>query len=69
MYIHFTYLLLLLKYLSFAKLTGYAMHPVLLSDTVHTDSFTAHNNNNNNSNDNNNNNNNNNYYYYYCYYY
>ena len=36
---------------------------VLLSDTVHTDSFTAHNNsndNNNNDNSNNNNNNNNN---------
>ena len=31
-------------YLSFAWLTGYAMCPVLLSDTVHTDSFTAHNN-------------------------
>ena len=36
------------------------MRPVLLSDTVHTDSFTAHNNNNNNKNNNNNNNNNNN---------
>ena len=34
--------------LSFAWLTGYAMRPVLLSDTVHTDSFTAHNNKNNN---------------------
>ena len=30
--------------LSFAWLAGYAMRPVLLSDTVHTDSFTAHNN-------------------------
>ena len=29
--------------LSFAWLTGYAMRPVLLSDTVHTDSFTADN--------------------------
>ena len=29
------------------------MPPVLLSDTVHTDSFTAHNNNNNNNNNNN----------------
>ena len=33
--------------LSCTRLTGYAMRPVLLSDTVHTDSFTAHNNNNN----------------------
>ena len=32
--------------LSFAWLTGYAMRPVLLSDTVHTDSLTAHKNNN-----------------------
>ena len=31
--------------LSFAWLTGYATRPVLLSYTVHTDSFTAHNNN------------------------
>ena len=31
--------------LSFAWLTGYAMRPVLLSDTVHTDSLTAHKNN------------------------
>ena len=30
--------------LSFAWLTGYAMRPVLLFDTVHTDSFTAHDN-------------------------
>ena len=34
------------------------MFPVLLSDTVHTDSFTAYNNNNTNNNNNNNNNNN-----------
>ena len=32
--------------LSFAWLTGYAMRPVLLSDTVHTDSLTAHKSNN-----------------------
>ena len=30
--------------LSFAWLTGYATRPVVLSYTVHTDSFTAHNN-------------------------
>ena len=36
------------------------MLPVLLSDTVHTDSFTAYNNNNTNNNNTNNNNNNNN---------
>ena len=29
--------------LSFAWLTGYATRPVVLSYTVHTDSFTAHN--------------------------
>ena len=33
--------------LSFAWLTGYATRPVLLSNTVHADSFTAHDNNNN----------------------
>ena len=31
--------------LSFAWLTGYATRPVVLSYTVHTDSFTAHNDN------------------------
>ena len=31
--------------LSFAWLTGYTTRPVVLSYTVHTDSFTAHNNN------------------------
>ena len=39
--------------LSFAWLTGDAMRPVVLSYTVHTDSFTAHNNDNNNNNYNN----------------
>ena len=32
------------KFLRFAWLTGYALRPVLLSNTVHTDSFTAYNN-------------------------
>ena len=44
------YIYILLIYsraiLSFAWLTGYATRPVVLSYTVHTDSFTAHNNNN-----------------------
>ena len=43
------YIMILLIYslaiLSFAWLTGYATRPLLLSDTVHTDSFSAHNNN------------------------
>ena len=37
-------LIYLCAILSFAWLTGYAMRPVLLSDTVHSDSFTGHNN-------------------------
>jgi len=47
MYIYFIYLFIIIIIiiffiiLSFAYLTGYAMRPVLLSDTVHTDSFTA----------------------------
>ena len=35
--------------LSFAWLTGYATRPVLLSDTLHTNSFNDDNNNNNNN--------------------
>ena len=41
------YIYILLIYsraiLSFAWLTGYATRRVVLSETVHTDSFTAHN--------------------------
>ena len=36
--------------LGFDWLAGYTARPELLSDTLHTDSFTAHNNNNNNNN-------------------
>ena len=45
----YVYIYILLIYsraiLSFAWLVGYAMRPVLFSDAVHTNSFTAHSNN------------------------
>ena len=47
--INVNYIYILLIYLrtilSFAELKGYAMCPVLLSDIMHTDSFTAYKNN------------------------
>ena len=52
-YLYVIYLFICLLYfyifiiilLNFVLLTDYALRPVLLSNTVHTDSFTAYNNN------------------------
>ena len=47
-YLHFIYLLyfdiFIMILLNFALLTGYALRPVLLSNTVQTESFTPYNN-------------------------